>query len=561
MKINPQPSVVKTVAPPVVTGVPRGGVFPTVANVGIRVLNSLIIRPLNGLLSFFRDPGALPVFDPVISIGVNVFVPGGGGVNSTNCAVGSTNTANAGNCTICHIPPGNPNNPQTITISPNAWPTHLAHGDTDGPCPTGPIGPAANPEPVQIAQVACDFINWSIGPTTFDTTSVPGSAVVAGSISQGPSSPTGGPYEVKLLVTDANGTWFVPSVSNPFSFSPSLLPVSINTTIPISSLGAISGYSFNVKDLSNPNDSGCSAGSRQPVAPGLGERISSFFFGAKKAGTGIIVPPPTPPFGTGVIGVPVVINPPVVGTLKLKVQLATSSAVNPSASIKNISPWIISTAGDRVNCTPQGGPDCGETTLSAGTVVKLQASQAISGTWLITPNAANIQSDCATTNSTTCTFTMPNNNVWVQADMTPLALPPIGNVMVKKITLNQNGNPVSFPATAGNTFTFKLSGIDQTGVPYINTATVDTSNYPNAPYTDTYSFSSVPYGFSTITEVLPPGWRTTKIECNGSTVPSATGLFMSAVPISSANPNPPLAIVNNVNNTNICIFTNQKMET
>jgi hypothetical protein len=36
---------------------------------------------------------------------------------------------------ICHIPPGNNQNPQTITIPVSAWPAHQAHGDTQGPCP------------------------------------------------------------------------------------------------------------------------------------------------------------------------------------------------------------------------------------------------------------------------------------------------------------------------------------------------------------------------------------------------------------------------------------------
>ncbi len=37
--------------------------------------------------------------------------------------------------TICHIPPGNPANAHTITVSVNALDAHLAHGDTQGPCP------------------------------------------------------------------------------------------------------------------------------------------------------------------------------------------------------------------------------------------------------------------------------------------------------------------------------------------------------------------------------------------------------------------------------------------
>jgi hypothetical protein len=47
-----------------------------------------------------------------------------------------------GNCpvvvekiTICHYPPGNTGNPQTIQINASAWPAHEAHGDTKGECP------------------------------------------------------------------------------------------------------------------------------------------------------------------------------------------------------------------------------------------------------------------------------------------------------------------------------------------------------------------------------------------------------------------------------------------
>ncbi|MBI4705619.1 MAG: hypothetical protein HY744_31385 [Deltaproteobacteria bacterium] len=36
--------------------------------------------------------------------------------------------------TICHHPPGDPDNPQTIQVSQSALDAHLAHGDTLGPC-------------------------------------------------------------------------------------------------------------------------------------------------------------------------------------------------------------------------------------------------------------------------------------------------------------------------------------------------------------------------------------------------------------------------------------------
>jgi hypothetical protein len=35
---------------------------------------------------------------------------------------------------VCHIPPGNPSNPQVICISPSAVPAHLAHGCYVGIC-------------------------------------------------------------------------------------------------------------------------------------------------------------------------------------------------------------------------------------------------------------------------------------------------------------------------------------------------------------------------------------------------------------------------------------------
>jgi hypothetical protein len=36
--------------------------------------------------------------------------------------------------TICHIPPGNPENAHSIEIDIHAWPAHEAHGDVIGDC-------------------------------------------------------------------------------------------------------------------------------------------------------------------------------------------------------------------------------------------------------------------------------------------------------------------------------------------------------------------------------------------------------------------------------------------
>ncbi|HBS85977.1 MAG: hypothetical protein A2W91_08525 [Bacteroidetes bacterium GWF2_38_335] len=46
----------------------------------------------------------------------------------------SITAQNNGKITICHFPPGNPDNPQTIIINANALDAHLAHGDQIGNC-------------------------------------------------------------------------------------------------------------------------------------------------------------------------------------------------------------------------------------------------------------------------------------------------------------------------------------------------------------------------------------------------------------------------------------------
>ncbi len=63
-----------------------------------------------------------------------------GSNNNGNSGGSNNNNSNNSNqeeqkITICHIPPGNPNNPQTIEIPLSAWPAHQAHGDVMGACP------------------------------------------------------------------------------------------------------------------------------------------------------------------------------------------------------------------------------------------------------------------------------------------------------------------------------------------------------------------------------------------------------------------------------------------
>ena len=58
---------------------------------------------------------------------------GSGGSNGDGDGDGSEEKV-----TICHIPPGNPDNAHTITISRSALDAHLAHGDTIGECEESP---------------------------------------------------------------------------------------------------------------------------------------------------------------------------------------------------------------------------------------------------------------------------------------------------------------------------------------------------------------------------------------------------------------------------------------
>jgi subtilisin-like proprotein convertase family protein len=52
----------------------------------------------------------------------------------------------SGKTTICHYPPGNPENRHTIMVGAPSVPAHLAHGDTLGPCPDDGDGNYQDPD-------------------------------------------------------------------------------------------------------------------------------------------------------------------------------------------------------------------------------------------------------------------------------------------------------------------------------------------------------------------------------------------------------------------------------
>ncbi|HXV66184.1 MAG TPA: hypothetical protein VD731_02990 [Nitrosopumilaceae archaeon] len=85
--------------------------------------------------------------------------------------------------TICHIPPGNPSNAHTISVSGNAKNAHLAHGDTLGECPDSddqddddPI----NPTTITLTKQVTNDNQGTAGPNDFKI-SVNGTIVLSGS--------------------------------------------------------------------------------------------------------------------------------------------------------------------------------------------------------------------------------------------------------------------------------------------------------------------------------------------------------------------------------------------
>jgi len=110
-------------------------------------------RPLTGVT--FNPQTGLFAANVTLNTGLNTFtisvVNACGTANETvmiNYTAPVNNTPQMIN--ICHYPPGNTGNPQTIEIPLAAWPAHQAHGDVLGPCPIVNPTPPCNPPSIQV---------------------------------------------------------------------------------------------------------------------------------------------------------------------------------------------------------------------------------------------------------------------------------------------------------------------------------------------------------------------------------------------------------------------------
>jgi LPXTG-motif cell wall-anchored protein len=105
-----------------------------------------------------------------------MFVLGAAAVGLVSFGVAPAAAGTDGKVTVCHVPPGNPANAHSITISVNALPAHLAHGDTVGPCTYPPrnqalIAPAtvAPGESFEATLLGCSLgetVNFAFKGTT-----------------------------------------------------------------------------------------------------------------------------------------------------------------------------------------------------------------------------------------------------------------------------------------------------------------------------------------------------------------------------------------------------------
>ncbi|MFH1853375.1 MAG: hypothetical protein ABIA75_13635 [Candidatus Neomarinimicrobiota bacterium] len=81
-----------------------------------------------------------------------------------------------GKITICHHPPGNPDNTQTLCVSVNAWEAHRAHGDECGACNEGDVFECSEePDRVDGSGTCLDMRgqHFTVTIITYDGTEIP----------------------------------------------------------------------------------------------------------------------------------------------------------------------------------------------------------------------------------------------------------------------------------------------------------------------------------------------------------------------------------------------------
>ena len=130
----------------------------------------------------------------------------------------NSNQGHSNKVTICHIPPGNPENRHTISVGFSALPAHFRHGDTEGPCDDGNGGGGSNNSATLTVIKVVD--GGTAVPSDF-TLTITGVTATGGNSVTGTASPgitkttTLGPYGVTeppatgystTYSTDCNGT-------------------------------------------------------------------------------------------------------------------------------------------------------------------------------------------------------------------------------------------------------------------------------------------------------------------------------------------------------------------
>ena len=87
-----------------------------------------------------------------------------GGLAFSQSAFAGASSGGPGKVIICHIPPGDPSDQETLTVSANAVPAHLAHGDKLGAC-------GDEPEPGCVSNDECLEEDYCAKPVGADPSS------------------------------------------------------------------------------------------------------------------------------------------------------------------------------------------------------------------------------------------------------------------------------------------------------------------------------------------------------------------------------------------------------